>query len=79
MVRGVWCSAAASDIEIGAHSRAHMAVVFEGEESAGLSGPIPVAWRGAKKEVSQLASVGLFGVEGKFATQRGGKEEGIVN
>lgn len=61
------------------NSRAHMAVIFEGEVCTGLSGPIPVARWDEKKEVSQLAGVGLFVVEGGFAAQRSGKEEGIIN
>lgn len=56
-----------------------MAVIFEGEVCTGLSGPIAVARWDEKKEVSQLAGVGLFVVEGGFATQGSGKEEGIIN
>lgn len=68
---GVWCSAASSDIEIGAHSRAHMTVtLIQWPGSDGLVG--------REEEGSQLASVGLCGVERKFAAIHNGKEEGII-
>lgn len=39
-------------------------MTFEGEANAGFTGPVPTVWRDNEKKVLQLASVGLFGVEG---------------